>query len=88
MRIATRALFRPRLFALLLATAWRFRRRDWYRRPPFLPLPPEDYMRWRLHTAYGDENHLPTADELEAYVRWAAKMNRGSGETENRRIGE
>jgi hypothetical protein len=27
--------------------------RDWYRRPPFLPLPPKDYVRWRWHTAYG-----------------------------------
>ena len=29
--------------------------RDWYRRPPFLPLPPSNYLRWRLHTAYGSE---------------------------------
>ena len=27
--------------------------RDWYRRTPFLPLPPRDYLRWRLNTAYG-----------------------------------
>jgi hypothetical protein len=26
---------------------------DWYRKPPFLPLPPKDYLSWRLHTAYG-----------------------------------
>ena len=25
----------------------------WYRRAPFLPLPPRDYVAWRLHTAYG-----------------------------------
>jgi hypothetical protein len=31
-------------------------------------------MRWRLHTAYGDEQNLPTPDELEAYLRWAARM--------------
>ena len=27
--------------------------RHWYRRPPFLPLPPGDYLNWRLKTAYG-----------------------------------
>jgi hypothetical protein len=27
--------------------------KDWYRRAPFLPLPPGDYLRWRFHTAYG-----------------------------------
>ena len=61
---------------MLLATAWRFRQRGWFRRPPFLPLPPADYMRWRMHTAYGDEQHMPSVRELEAYVRWAANMRK------------
>lgn len=74
MHIAARALIRPRLLLYLLATGWRFRRRDWFRRPPFLPIPPADYMRWRLHTAYGDERATPSAHELEAYVRWSARM--------------
>ena len=67
-------MLRPRLLRQLLATAWRFRRREWYRRPPFLPLPPSEYMHWRLHTAYGSEQHTPTLAELEAYIRWAAQM--------------
>lgn len=74
LRLAARALVRPRLLMILLATAWRFRRRDWYRRPPFLPVPPADYMRWRQHTAYGDEPRTTSPGELEAYVRWAARM--------------
>jgi hypothetical protein len=74
LHVAARALVRPRLLANLVATGWRFRRRDWFRRPPFLPLPPHDYMRWRLHTAYGDEHGAPSAGELEAYVRWSARM--------------
>jgi hypothetical protein len=76
LHVAARALVRPRLLVNLLATGWRFRRRDWFRRPPFLPVPPADYMRWRLHTAYGDEDGAPTAHELEAYVRWSARMRR------------
>jgi hypothetical protein len=31
--------------------------RDWYRRLPFLPIPPRDYINWRLKTAYG--KHRP-----------------------------
>ena len=27
--------------------------RDWWRRAPFLPVPPGEYVRWRLRTAYG-----------------------------------
>lgn len=60
----------------MLATAWRFRARDWYRRVPFLPIPPADYIEWRLHTAYGDTGATPTGVELARYVRWAARMRK------------
>ena len=30
---------------------------DWYRRFPFLPLPPRKYLAWRFQTAYG--RHRP-----------------------------
>lgn len=74
--LAARVLLRPRLWPMLLRTAWRFRRRDWYRRPPFLPLPPRRYLAWRLHTAYADERALPPAPELERYLRWTDRMRR------------
>jgi hypothetical protein len=74
--IAARCVVRPRLIPLLLGAAWRFRRRGWYKRPPFLPLPAADYMRWRLHTAFGHEAAQPSMDELEAYLRWAAAMSK------------
>jgi hypothetical protein len=31
---------------------------DWYRRPPFIPVPPPAYVEWRLKTAYG--KHRPS----------------------------
>jgi hypothetical protein len=73
-RMAALALRRPGLVPALLGAAWRFRRRDWYRSPPFLPLPPSDYIAWRLHTAYGDEDALPEARELDRYLRWSRRM--------------
>jgi hypothetical protein len=69
------ALRRPRLIPLLMAAGWRFRRRQWYRKPPFLPLPTQDYVRWRMYTAYGSRGE-PTGAELERYLRWSAWMNR------------
>src|SRR5437762_9852193 len=57
--LALRALVNPRLAVDLLRLAWSFRARDWYRRPPFLPLPPRDYMQWPMFTAYGDEQAFP-----------------------------
>ena len=71
--LALRALRRPSLAADLLRVVWRFRSRDWYRRPPFLPLPARDYVRWRMYTAYGDYDAVPSAEDVVRYARWAAE---------------
>lgn len=67
---------RPGLLPHALGAAWTFRARDWYRRAPFLPLPPREYVRWRMETAYGDPDAHPTADELDRYLRWASAMRK------------
>jgi hypothetical protein len=66
----------PRLALDLLRTAWAFRARCWYRRPPFLPLPPRSYMRWRMYTAYGDENAVPTPQDVIRFARWRREVMR------------
>lgn len=76
---ATLAARDPRLLLPLLAAAWRFRARGWYRRAPFLPLPPPDYVAWRLHTAYGDEQAVPPAPHLARYLRWSGRGGRPAG---------
>jgi hypothetical protein len=65
-----RTLRSPRLAIDLLRTAWVFRRRHWWRRPPFLPVPDRGYLRWRMYTAYGDENAVPPADDVASFARW------------------
>jgi hypothetical protein len=40
---------------------------------PFLPLPSRDYVQWRMHTAYGDADVTPPADDLVRYARWAVR---------------
>ena len=69
--LAIRALVRPRLALDLCRTAWAFRRRGWWHRFPFLPLPARDYLRWRMHTAYGDYDAVPPADDVIRFARWA-----------------
>ena len=68
-----RGLRNPRTAAALVRVGWRFRARGWYRRFPFLPLPAKDYVRWRMYTAYGDEQFVPPADDIVRYARWAVK---------------
>lgn len=72
--LAGRALLRPRLALDLLATAWAFRRRHWFRIAPFLPLPDPTYLRWRMYTAYGDEGAVPPAEDVIRFARWRRKL--------------
>jgi hypothetical protein len=65
-----RALVNPRLAVDLLRTAWAFRRRRWNTRFPFLPLPDVPYLRWRMYTAYGDEDAVPPAGDVIGFARW------------------
>ncbi len=67
---------RPWRIPALLGMAWAFRSRHWYRRAPFLPLPPRGYLRWRNETAYGDPDAIPPLDEFDAFVMWSARMRR------------
>jgi hypothetical protein len=73
-----RALRNPVTGLALVRVGWRFRRRDWFRRAPFLPLPAAEYVRWRMHTAYGSDDAVPPADDVIRYARWATRDGAGS----------
>ena len=72
--VAGRALVHPGLAVDLVRVPWRFRRRRWWARVPFLPLPDRTYVRWRMHTAYGDAEAVPPAAELVRYARWVGRQ--------------
>ena len=74
LRLALRAAVRPALALDLLTAVWAFRRRDWARRPPFLPLPAPDYVRWRMYTAYGDEAAVPPLEDVIRFARWRRRL--------------
>ena len=46
----------------------------WPSRAPFLPVPSRDYVRWRMHTAYGDEDAVPPAEDVIRYARWVGRQ--------------
>ena len=71
--LAARSIANPALGAALLRVAWRFRRRRWYASFPFLPLPPREYLRWRMYTAYGSDDAVPPTDDIARYARWATR---------------
>ncbi len=73
MALTLRGARRPATAAALIRVGWRLRRRHWWRQFPFLPLPASEYVRWRMYTAYGDEDITPPADDVERYARWAVR---------------
>ncbi|HEV8357260.1 MAG TPA: hypothetical protein VGQ17_10895 [Gemmatimonadales bacterium] len=76
LRLAGRAAVNPRLALDLLRTAWAFRRRAWWRRAPWLPLPDREYLRWRMYTAYGDEDAVPPLRDVIGFARWRRETMR------------
>lgn len=74
LRLLPYALLHPRDAVALLTVLWRFRRLRWWARFPFLPLPARDYVRWRMHTAYGDHDAVPPVEDVIRYARWAARV--------------
>jgi len=68
--LGVRAALRPRLALDLLRTVWAFRRRRWWARPPFLPVPDREYLRWRMLTAYADPDAVPPVEDVIGFARW------------------
>ena len=71
--LGARSVLNPANGIALIRVGWRFRRRRWMLRPPFLPLPDRTYLRWRMYTAYGDERAIPPAADVIRYARWATR---------------
>lgn len=68
---------RPGLWRVALRQAVALRRRSWWRRAPFLPLPDAGYMRFRSQTAYGgDGSTAATADDTIAWLTWCRDFPR------------
>jgi len=68
--LAARATVNPRLAVDLLRAMWAFRRRSWWKILPFLPVPDREYLRWRMYTAYGDEEAVPPVRDVIGFARW------------------
>ena len=70
LRLTGSALRRPRLAVDLFRVLWAFRRRNWWKTAPFLPCPDQAYLRWRMYTAYADEEAVPPVEDVVRFARW------------------
>lgn len=70
---------RPHLWVTALRQLSRLTPNGWWKRAPFLPVPPADYLEFRLVTQYGGEHGSPrekvrTVDVLD-YLAWCKEWN-------------
>jgi len=61
---------RPDLWPVAVREARRLAPDRWWRRPPFLPVPPPAYRRFRLQTMYGSADHPPDPADLVRWLEW------------------
>ncbi|QXC62283.1 hypothetical protein KSP35_05610 [Aquihabitans sp. G128] len=64
---------RPALWPVAAQQAARLARPGWWRRPPFLPLPDPDYLRFRLETQYGSDRE-PEPHDVVVYLGWCREF--------------
>ena len=67
---------RPTLWPTALRQARRTAAPGWWRRPPFLPVPAGDYLRFRLVTQYGSDDHRPEPADVLNYLSWCRRQPR------------
>ncbi len=69
-RVAVAVARRPSLWITAARQARRTARPGWWRRPPFLPVPGGEYLRFRVLTQYGDADHPPVPADVLNYLTW------------------
>lgn len=74
--IAGRLARHPGLWVTACRQAKALAATGWWRRRPFLPLPPAEYLRFRMVTQYGDAEHVPQPDDVVSYLAWSKRQPR------------
>ena len=75
-RVGAAVAARPALWPTAVRQARLLARRRWWARWPFLPLPPRDYLAFRMETQYGDPMHVPVPDDVIHYLTWCQQLRR------------
>lgn len=69
------ALFRrPALIPVAVRQSLRLAPRGWWKQWPPLPLPADDYLRFRSLTAYGDADHPPDPGDVITWLSWSRTL--------------
>ena len=75
MRAVIAVLIRPRLWTTAMRQWVRMVAPGWWRRPPFVPVPDSDYLRFRWQTQYGPTAPADARDFV-VYLEWCRTFGR------------
>jgi hypothetical protein len=78
-RVAVAVLGHPRLWPTAIRQLRRLARPAWWRRAPFLPLPDQQYLSFRMLTQYGSAKARFEAADVLSYLRWCRDWRLGEG---------
>lgn len=71
-------LVRPSLWWVAFRQVARLAPRSWWKRAPFLPIPPADYVEFRLVTQYGGGHGEPRGEirpiDVVDYLQWCKEQ--------------
>lgn len=65
---------RPRDVVTLSRAGWRLRRRGWWRRPPFLPVPAKEYWEFRMKTVGVEPDGQVSPRAVLEAARWSLRQ--------------
>jgi len=65
---------RPSVWREAVRTGRRLVPDRWWARPPFVPVPPGPYLRFRLETQYGGTGR-PEPEDVVSYLRWCRALD-------------
>jgi hypothetical protein len=66
----------PSGIGAVFRAGWRMRRRQWWTRVPFLPLPDESYWDFRISTVAGRDGDLDP-EAIVAAAKWSLQQRSG-----------
>ncbi len=67
---------RPGLWVTAVRQMFRLAPNGWWRRAPFLPLPDQRYLGFRLETQYGNAMHTADVSDVVTYLAWCRSYQR------------
>ena len=76
--VLSAVLVRPKLWSAAMTAYVRMLPTQWWRRRPFLPVPPAEYLRFRKEAYYGSETALFDPKDVLKYLQWIRTWERGT----------